>query len=125
MLNKNVEINQLAAELQDLINYINIFKFEDVGSTKVVRGEYVNILDRSVNAFYAETQSELDACKEDISNSYSVIESMADITNDPLAKLIIGTEILEKTNSISFTKNDQSVIDYCDSARAISIASRC
>lgn len=125
MLNKNVEIKQLAAELQDLINYINIFKFEDVGSTKVVRGEYVNILDRSVNAFYAETQSELDACKEDISNSYSVIESMADITNDPLAKLIIGTEILEKTNSISFTKNDQSVIDYCDSARAISIASRC
>lgn len=125
MLNKNVEIKQLAAELQDLINYINIFKFEDVGSTKVVRGEYVNILDRSVNAFYAETQSELDACKEDISNSYSVIESMADITNDPLAKLIIGTEILEKTNSISFTKNDQSVIDYCESARAISIASRC
>lgn len=125
MLNKNVEINQLAAELQDLINYINIFKFKDVGSTKVVRGEYVNILDRSVNAFYAETQSELDACKEDIYNSYSVIESMADITNDPLAKLIIGTEILEKTNSISFTKNDQSVIDYCNSARAISIASRC
>lgn len=112
----------VAQQLQLLTELFSgrVNEFANDKNSRLVFTEFINIVNKSVLAFIAPTEDEVETYKQDMLDSYNVIKQMAELTNNSLAKEIADGILLDCINAIEFYAPHESIGNYCDYATAVS-----
>lgn len=113
--------NMLAQQFMLVVEYIDndIKSISRHKNTRIVFEEYLNIINKSVLAFIALSEDECECYKQDMLDSYSVIEKMAELTEDSLAiKIARDSEIKKLIDNFEFCPPHHSIAAYCNKAIA-------
>lgn len=114
---KNMLAQQFMLVVDFLDNEIKCISRDN--NTRIVFEEYLNIVNKSVLAFIAPSEDECECYRQDMLDSYNVIEQMADITANNLAiKIARETRIKELIDNFEFWPPHHTIGTYCNRAMA-------
>ena len=118
--------NMLAQQMLLIVDSVDLNNpyFTSDKNARIVLEEYLNIVSKSVLAFIAPTEDELETYKADMLDSLSVIKQMAERTDNEFAKELLEKRLEQRVNEFEFFPTHRTIGEYCDFATAFCSATR-
>lgn len=112
--------NMLAQQFKLTAGFIDAMDVNTSDNTeKLVLSEWVNILSKASTAFLSDDDDEIQSCKDDMRDSFTVINDIAMITKNKFALELSNSYIGEWIEEMENFKLHESIMSFVDTADVI------